>query len=149
MQSRFFFIIMALALGAILPVQAAINTRLARTVSSPVVAAFVSFAVGTVALLSYLLIAREIHVGQIPFRQSPWWLWIGGLLGAFFVAGIVVLLPRLGAALSFSLVLAGQMGIALLLDHFGWFGVAIKEISLGRIAGAILLIAGVYLIRKF
>ena len=149
MQFRFVFIIMALLLGAILPLQATINTRLSKIVGGPVVSAFVSFSVGTIALLLYLLITRQIKLDTIPFRESSWWMWIGGLLGAFFVAGIVVLLPRLGVALSFSLVVAGQMAIAILFDHYGWIGTTIREISLGKIAGAVLLIVGVFLIRKF
>jgi transporter family-2 protein len=149
MQSRFLFIIMALVLGALLPIQAIINARLSRVVSSSIVTAFISFAVGTIALFFYLLLTRQFHLQTIPFRQSPWWIWIGGLLGTFYVAGIVVLVPRLGVALSFSLVIAGQMMIAMLFDHFGWLGVAVREISFGKIAGAILLIVGVFLIRKF
>jgi len=149
MQSRFVFIIMALLLGAILPLQATINTRLSKIVGGPVVSAFVSFSVGTIALLLYVLITRQIQLNKIPFGQSSWWMWIGGLLGAFFVAGIVVLLPRLGVALSFSLVVAGQMAVAILFDHFGWINTTVREISLGKIAGAILLIVGVFLIRKF
>ena len=149
MQFRFVFIIMALLLGAILPLQATINTRLSKVVGGPVVSAFVSFSVGTIALLLYLLITRQIKLDTVPFRESSWWMWIGGLLGAFFVAGIVVLLPRLGVALSFSLVVAGQMAIAILFDHYGWIGTTIREISLGKIAGAVLLIVGVFLIRKF
>jgi bacterial/archaeal transporter family-2 protein len=148
MQSRLLFIAMALALGAILPMQAAINARLAKTSGSPVMAAFISFAVGTFALMLFLLIA-----GQFRFRfissSSPWWIWTGGLLGTFFVAGIVILLPRLGVVLSFSLVLAGQMFAAILFDQFGWLGVAVREISAGKIIGSILLIIGVILIRKY
>ncbi len=139
---------MALALGAVLPIQAAINARLAKTAGNPVMAAFVSFAVGTIALMLFLIIS-----GQFQFKfvstQSPWWIWTGGLLGTFFVAGIVVLLPRLGVVLSFTLVLAGQMFVAILFDQFGWLGVAVKEISAGKIIGAILLVAGVLLIRKY
>jgi transporter family-2 protein len=148
MQTRLLFMAMALALGAVLPMQAAINARLAKTAGSPVMAAFVSFAVGTIALMLFLIIA-----GKFQFRfissQSPWWIWTGGLLGTFFVAGIVILLPRLGVVLSFSLVLAGQMFAAILFDQFGWLGVAVKEISAGKIIGSILLIIGVILIRKY
>jgi bacterial/archaeal transporter family-2 protein len=148
MQSRFLFIAMALALGAVLPIQAAINARLAKTAGSPVMSAFVSFAVGTIALMLFLIIT-----GQFNFRfisaNSPWWIWTGGLLGTFFVAGIVVLLPRLGVVLSFSLVLAGQMFVAIIVDQFGWLGVAVREISPGKIIGSILLIVGVILIRKY
>jgi bacterial/archaeal transporter family-2 protein len=148
MHSRLLFIMMALALGAVLPIQAAINTRLAKTAGSPVMSAFVSFAVGTIALMLFLIIT-----GQFNFRfistHSPWWIWTGGLLGTFFVAGIVVLLPRLGVVLSFSLVLAGQMFVAIIFDQFGWLGVAVREISPGKIIGSILLIIGVILIRKY
>lgn len=148
MQSRLLFIIMALALGAILPMQAAINARLAKTAGSPVMAAFISFTVGTIALILFLIFSGQFKLGFIS-SQSPWWIWTGGLLGTFFVAGIVVLLPRLGVVLSFSLVLAGQMFVAILFDQFGWMGVAMKEISAGKIIGAILLIIGVFLIRKY
>ena len=141
--------LLALALGAILPTQAAINARLAKASGSPVMAALISFAVGTVALLAYLSVNRDLSFGWIQTNQWPWWIWIGGLLGTFFVAGIVILLPKLGVALAFSLVIAGQMFTAIVFDHFGWLGTSIREISFGRIAGAILLIAGVVLIRKF
>src|SRR5450631_224371 len=146
MQSRILYIVMALALGAVLPIQAAINARLAKTAGNPVMAAFVSFAVGTIALMLFLILS-----GQFQFKfvsaQSPWWIWTGGLLGTFFVAGIVILLPSLGVVLSFSLVLAGQMFVAILFDQFGWLGVAVREISVGKIIGAVLLIIGVVLIR--
>src|SRR5580765_5208715 len=103
MQSRLLFIAMALALGAILPMQAAINARLAKIAGSPVMAAFISFAVGTLALMIFLVIAGQFQFRFISSSSSPWWIWTGGLLGTFFVAGIVILLPRLGVVLSFSL----------------------------------------------
>ena len=149
MQSRLLFIAMALALGAILPLQAAINARLAKTAdNSPVMAAFVSFAAGTIALMIFLIVAGQFNLRFVS-SGSPWWIWTGGLLGTFFVAGIVVLLPKLGVALAFSLIIAGQMLTAILFDQFGWMGLAVKEISAGKIAGAVLLIIGVILIRKF
>jgi transporter family-2 protein len=148
MQSRLLFIVMALALGAVLPMQAAINARLAKTAGNPVMAAFVSFAVGTIALMLFLIITGQFKLGFIS-AQSPWWIWAGGLLGTFFVAGIVILLPKLGVVLSFSLVLAGQMFAAILFDQFGWLGLAVKEISTGKIIGSVLLIIGVVLIRKY
>src|ERR1700748_962126 len=98
MQPKIFFVLMALVLGALLPVQATINSRLSQIVSSPIVAAFISFAVGTVALFLYLVLSGSVHWQQISIRHSPWWIWTGGLLGTFFVAGITVLVPRLGVA---------------------------------------------------
>lgn len=149
MQSKWLFIFMAFLLGAILPTQGAINSRLARAVGDPVMAAFISFAVGTVALFLYLVLSGHANWKAISQHPTPWWIWTGGLLGTFFVAGITVLLPRLGVALAFSLVIAGQMAAAILFDQFGLLGVAVREISPGKIVGALLLIAGVVLIRKF
>lgn len=148
MQSRLWFIIIALALGAVLPMQAAINSRLAKTADSSVMSAFVSFAVGTIALMVFLIATGQFKFGFVS-AQAPWWIWTGGVLGTFFVAGIVFILPKLGVVLSFSLVLAGQMFIAILFDQFGWLGVAVREISAGKIIGAVLLIIGVVLIRKY
>lgn len=140
---------MALSLGAILPIQAAINARLARTLGSPMAAAFVSFSVGTIGLLFFVLAARQISLQDFALQGRPWWIWTGGLLGIFFVSGIVIVLARLGTVLAFSLVLAGQMIAAILIDQFGWLGVSIREISWGRLAGVLLLIIGVVMIRKF
>jgi transporter family-2 protein len=128
--------------------QAAINSRLAKAAGSPIMSAFVSFAVGTIALMLFLIFSGQFRF-EFVSSKSPWWIWTGGLLGTFFVAGIVYILPKLGVVLSFSLVLAGQMFIAILFDQFGWLGVAVKEISAGKIIGAVLLIIGVVLIRKY
>jgi uncharacterized membrane protein YdcZ (DUF606 family) len=87
MQSRLLFIVIALALGAVLPMQAAINSRLAKTAGSPIMSAFVSFAVGTIALMLFLILSGQFKFGFVS-SQSPWWIWTGGLLGTFFVAGI-------------------------------------------------------------
>jgi bacterial/archaeal transporter family-2 protein len=149
MQPRFLLVIAALALGAILPLQAAINSRLSKSIGSPVYAAFVSFAVGTIALFLYLMFTKQLNLQALQPKQNPWWIWTGGLLGTFFVAGIVILLPKLGVVLAFSLVIAGQMIASIIFDQFGWLGVAIREISLGKIAGVVLLIAGVVMIRRF
>ena len=149
MQARILLVVAALSLGAILPLQAAINSRLSRAIGSPVYAAFVSFAVGTIALFLYLIATKQFNVQALQPRQNPWWAWTGGLLGTFFVAGIVILLPKLGVVLAFSLVIAGQMIASMLFDQFGWLGVAVREISLGKIAGVVLLIAGVVMIRRF
>jgi transporter family-2 protein len=149
MQSRILWVLSALALGAILPTQAAINARLARAVGNPVYSAFISFAVGTVALLAYLLATRQLNLQSIRPAENPWWIWTGGLLGTFFVAGIVILMPRLGVLFAFSLVIAGQMIASILFDQFGWLGVAVREISWGKAAGVLLLVAGVVLVRKY
>jgi bacterial/archaeal transporter family-2 protein len=147
--NNYFFIILAIAAGLMMPTQAAINNKLAGYVESPILSAFISFAVGTIALFFYIL-AAGIPLGNLASaKNAPLVAWLGGILGAFFVASTVVLVPRLGVALTFSLIIAGQMLITLVIDHYGILGVPVKEISIPRVVGVSLIVVGVILIRKF
>lgn len=147
--NNYFFIILAVVAGMMMPTQAAINNKLANSVESPILSAFISFVVGTVALFLYIL-ATGIPLGNLAnAKNAPLIAWIGGILGAIFVASAVILVPRIGVALTFSLIIAGQMLVTLIIDHFGFLGVPVKEISLIRVLGATLITIGVILIRKF
>lgn len=147
--NNYFFIVLAVVAGVLMPTQAAINNKLAINVESPILAAFVSFFVGTIALFLYIL-ATGVPLGNLAnAKNASLAAWTGGVLGAFFVASTVTLVPRLGVALTFSLVIAGQMLMSLAIDHFGLLGVAVKEINLPRAFGALLITIGVILIRKF
>jgi transporter family-2 protein len=79
--------------------------------------------------------------------RSSWWLWTGGFFGAVYIVVAIALLPRLGAATVVALIVAGQMLASLAFDHFGLLGLTPHPVSLPRLAGALLLIAGVVLIR--
>jgi transporter family-2 protein len=93
-------------------------------------------------------VQRASPPGADRLARAPWWGWTGGLLGAFFVTVVVLLAPRLGVATTLALAVAGQMAMALVIDQAGWFGVATRSIDLGRAAGAVLLVAGVVLLRR-
>jgi len=82
-------------------------------------------------------------------RTGPWWMWTGGLIGAIYVAVSLNLAQRLGATVLVAVVLIGQMIAAILVDHYGLFGLDQQEISPLRILGVICLIVGVVLIRAF
>lgn len=132
-----------------MPTQAAVNNKMAMVVGGPILSAFISFAVGTLALLVYLL-ASGLSLGNLAAaKDAPLIAWTGGLLGAFFVAVSIMLLPRLGVAMTFGLIIAGQMIVTLVIDHFGILGVPEKAISIPRIAGILLITTGVILIRRF
>ena len=148
-SSNYVFLLIAVLAGMMMPTQAAVNNKLAGVVSNPVLAAFISFAVGTLALLVYIL-AAGIPLGNLAAaKNAPLIAWTGGIMGAFFVAAAVILVPRLGVALTFSLIIAGQMLVTLIIDHFGLLGVPVKEINYMRVIGATLITLGVILIRKF
>jgi bacterial/archaeal transporter family-2 protein len=135
--------------GAMLPFQFGINSQLAVWVGSPVRAALVSFAVGTLALFAVMLAAYRNWPSVDRMSTAPWWVWIGGFLGAFYVLGSVVTAPRLGAAALVAVILAGQTVASLLVDHFGWVGFEENPVTPGRLAGIGLVAAGVALVRIF
>jgi transporter family-2 protein len=147
--SVYFYFLLALVAGAMMPTQAAINNKLAGYVQSPISAAFISFFIGTVGLSVYLIASGTPIASLWNIKDAPPVAWLGGLLGAFFVTCTVVLVPRIGVAMTFSLIVAGQMLITLVLDHFGFLGVPVKEISLARVFGILLITAGVVIIRRF
>lgn len=136
---------LAVLIGAMLPLQGLINARLGTQVGGPIVAAFVSFLVGTIALGAYLLVARH-RLGLADAMHLPAWAWAGGLLGAFYVAVVTLLMPRLGAAPVMCLVIFGQVTAALLLDRFGVLQSAPRSVDTVRIAGAILVVIGAILV---
>jgi transporter family-2 protein len=149
MSNTYIYILIALAAGAMMPTQAATNNKMAMVVDSPILSAFISFVVGTVALFAYVVVSG-IPLGNLAAaKDAPAIAWVGGLLGAFFVASAVTLVPRLGVAMTFSLIIAGQMLVTLVIDHFGLLGVPVKEVSFARIGGILLITAGVIVIRKF
>jgi len=143
------YLLFAFAAGVALPVQFGINAQLATWLDSPVRAAFVSFLTGTIILA----IAAALVFKPVPslnrLGQAPWWVWLGGALGAFYVAGSIVSAPRLGAAALIAAVVAGQSIASVVVDHFGWVGFEPKHVSPGRLIGIALVGAGVVLVRLF
>jgi transporter family-2 protein len=79
--------------------------------------------------------------------RLPWWIWTGGVIGAAYVVAMIVTTRPLGVALMVAAVIVGQMIAALLIDHYGWFGVDVQRLTLSRFVGVLLLLGGVLLIR--
>ena len=149
MKSQLFFILLAILAGAVLPLQAGLNVQLGKSVHQPIFAAFASFLIGTVGLLIYLIALKfDFSAISQTTSVSPV-VWIAGILGAFYVAAVIILAPRLGVALTFVLAVAGQMTISLIFDHYGLLGLPVKHINWQRLLGVSLLVAGVLLIRRF
>lgn len=148
MNPSIFIMVLIVLAGGATALQAPTNAKLMTAVGSPVNAAFVSFAVGTaaLALLAVLLPAKP---DMAAARSLPWYAWVGGLYGVIFVIAATWGVPRLGVALTITLMVAGQLLISLILDHFGAFGSPVQPVNLGRIAGVALVVAGVLMVRRF
>lgn len=140
--------LLAATAGCALPIQVAINTNLARAGAGAVWAAMISFAVGTIALAVFFGFQSTAWPTRESLAEAPWWAWTGGVLGAFYVASTVFTAPRIGAALLFALVVAGQMSTSATLDHIGAFNLPQQSFTLVKGAGVLLIIAGVVLVQR-
>jgi transporter family-2 protein len=134
--------------GAATALQAPTNAKMMGAVGSPVNAAFVSFAVGTAAL-GILAMVLQARPDMAASRALPWYAWVGGLYGAVFVVAAAWGVPRLGVATTIILMVAGQLLLSVVLDHFGAMGMPKQPISWGRIAGVLMVVAGVLMVRRF
>ena len=141
---------MALVLltGAGLVVQVGMNAALRSHFYSATLALLANFAIGTVALLAFTLLGRESWPGRASLAGVPAWAWGGGLLGVAYVAVATIAGPRLGAMLLLALSVTGQIAASLLIDHYGWLGFPRDPVSATKIAGAVLLLAGVLLVAR-
>jgi transporter family-2 protein len=93
-------------------------------------------------------LALRLPLPSLAFiSKAPLWMWAGGAFGVCFISLALMLLPKLGASGFMALVLAGQVVASLVLDHFGWFGLVEREMTVPRVSGAVLLMAGVVLIQ--
>lgn len=141
-----FYVLIALFIGALLGIQLGVNNALKVGLQTPLWAAFVSFFVGAIALLIAALLARAPLPGKF---EVPLWAWTGGLLGAVYVLLSFVIVDKLGAATLMGCVVSGQIIASLVVDHFGWLRIPQHSLSPGRLAGALLLGLGVYLVKRF
>ena len=133
--------------GTMIALQAPTNGLLARGAGSPVNAALISFAVGTIALLVVaLLLGARPAPGAM--RAMPWHAWAGGLYGAVFVGLAAFAAPRIGVTFFLAISIAGQLAMALLLDRLGAFGIDKVALSPTRLAGVALVLLGVVLVRR-
>ncbi len=134
--------------GAFVAIQAPINTELARGLGSPLAAAAISFLAGAIVLGVVTVIVTRVQGGSIAWREPQAWLFVaGGLLGTVYVTTSILLIPRIGAAALIAFLITGQLIAGMIIDRAGFLGVAIREISFGRLAGAGLLILGAVMVR--
>ena len=135
-----FFVAVVFIVGVVTPIQTAMNTELRRRAGTPVAACFVSFLTG-LAVLALLSLAEGIHGFPYP-STCPWWAWCGGLAGAVFILGNILLFPRLGAVQTVLLPTLGQIFAGAAIDHFGLLGLPETPLSLMGTAGLFLAAAG-------
>jgi len=137
----------ALVAGVLIAFQTAINSRLKDFLGQPIFVSLISFASGTLILLAIALASRFPLPTKEVISKAPWWAWLGGACGAAFVTSVIYLARPLGATTLLMLIIVGQIVMSLAIDHFALFGFKHQPISIARLMGVVLLIAGVGVIK--
>lgn len=140
-------VLLAMLVGAIVPVQTAVNTRLRVSVGSPIAATFLSFsiAVGVSTLIAGAATATLVPDLAVPAAE-PWWIWLGGFMGVMFIAGNIVLFPQLGAVQTVILPILGQVIMGLLVDALGLFNSPRLAVGPLRLLGAAVVVLGIVMV---
>lgn len=135
--------------GAATAYQPGINARFAEHAGARVWGGVANFSVGLLAMAIVTAAMRPGMPAAERIANGPWWMWLGGLCGAFFVTLALILVPKIGAATYLSAMIAGQLLASVVIDHFGHMGLAVREITPGRVVGILLVLAGMAAIRVF
>jgi transporter family-2 protein len=149
MNIAIIFPLLAFIGGAMTAFQPLINSKLTQHLTSPIWGSFVSFVVGTVALLILGLIISGGKFMQVDMDGVKWWMWTGGLLGAVFVTVAIYVVPYMGVAAMIAVMIAGQLVMAAILDHFGILANAPNPITWQKFLGLTLLCIGAIITLKY
>ncbi len=144
-MSRGLAVLLAVAAGCFVGLQAPVNARLGRSVGA-LQAATISFTIGTLALIFVAALSSGGLSGIGNATRAPWWALVGGVLGAFYVTVALVTVRTLGLSSLTAIVVTGQLAIAVVVDRFGLLGIAKQHVDASRIVGLVLLVVGVVLV---
>ncbi|PZQ47820.1 MAG: hypothetical protein DI556_16565 [Rhodovulum sulfidophilum] len=147
-----FYPLVAVCLGVLLTLQPLMNGVLGRAVQNPLAATTVSGLVTFLSALAMLVVSgragdflRALAAFGAPV---PWWVYLAGMVGTAFVFGAIMIAPVIGAATFFVCVVAGQLIGATVFDHIGLLGLEPHPVSLTKLAGLALVLAGAVLVQK-
>ncbi len=99
---------------------------------------------GAVLSAIFLVFSRGGQLAQ--WRTLPWYVLLAGFFGLVVVIAVSTTIPRIGVTATIVLIVAGQLVIGLVLDHFGWLGATVRPIEWSRVIGIVVLFIGVWLI---
>jgi transporter family-2 protein len=140
-------VVTAVAVGAAVPVQSAINAQMAAGQGHPLYGALTNTAVASLALLVLVMALRLPAPNLRAALALPWWTWAGGFIGAAFVFGALFVAPKIGAAAFAAATIFGSVAASLFIDHFGLFDFPMQAVSIPRLCGVGCVLLGVALLQ--
>lgn len=145
---KILFYLLPVFAGIAITIQSGVNSQLRAAIQHPLLAAFISFVVGTLALFILLIFSKDAIPQMSQYSTINWYKYTGGLLGAFVVTVTLLSVTQIGAGNMFVLIVAGQLVTAVLMDHFGVLGMKHNPVTLQKFLGICLLIGGAWLVNK-
>ena len=139
------YMLAAVLVGVAVSIQPPMNAVMARAIGSPFGAATISIGLALATSMVLITFTGYGEITRARISQVPWWVYLAGIIGVIFVAGSVVIAPVTGSLIFFVCLIAGQLIGSAVSDHFGAFGLDIREISLARLGGIALVLAGAVL----
>jgi bacterial/archaeal transporter family-2 protein len=142
---KLIFSLLALAGGIALGIQAVVNGGLGKKVGT-MEASFISFFIGTAVLFFLVLFwgkGNLLAINEVPKGQL-----IGGILGAFYVTVIILVAPKIGVTATLLSVIAGQLFIGSIIDHFGLFGGHQFPLDTKKVIALLLMFGSIYLFNQ-
>jgi transporter family-2 protein len=136
-------LMLSAAAGALVAMQPPINSKLGQAAGN-FAAATISFIVGTLVLAVVTVAVGGYHLDHL--RHVPWWYFVGGFIGAVFVASSLITVRTLGAGGVVAATIAGQLTFSVVIDKFGLLGLPEKPLTVTRLLGVLLLAVGVFLV---
>ncbi|WP_407308685.1 DMT family transporter [Desulfosporosinus sp. SB140] len=130
--------------GIIMAIQGTLNSLLSEK-TSLLSATFIVHIIGTLIALIALLVCR-IPILKYHWLTVPWYLYLGGLLSVLIVGLVAVSIPKVGVCNATTAIIIGQVSMAVLIDHFGWFGANRLPWNPWQFAGIFLFAAGAKLL---
>lgn len=148
MKTTLFYLLLALLTGALIPIQAATNAVFSKAVANPLITGISVFVVGFFGMLLLSFILRTPSPTAQQLSSAPFYSYLGGVIVATYVVMITLLVPKIGVGAAISLIVTGQIICAVAIDHFGLFNTQVRPADLSRLAGVVLMIAGIYFVMK-
>ena len=140
-------ILLAVLAGVATAFQPGVNSKFAAFAGDRIHGGVINFAVGFATMLLVVAVTRSPLPSPATLAQGPWWMWIGGVLGAFFVTTAVFLVPKLGAASYLAAMIAGQLLASVFIDHYGAMGLPEVKVTVGKVLGVVLIFAGMLCVK--
>ena len=140
------FPILAVLAGAAIAFQAGMNARLGVILKNPLLATGIAFLFACFFTVLFMLLSNRQLPVYADFKAVPGYLWFGGILSAFGVGSYYYLIPKMGVGSMMSYALTGQLILAVIAGHFGWFEQPVKPITLKVVLGVLAMAWGIVLI---